>query len=97
MQLPYESPKDVADQRQVVASCVERWAARLAAAPDSASDVANGVVTGACGTAIEYLQRMEESENPDGVSPLDAKRAYYYGRALFITIQTRAGNCYPDA
>jgi hypothetical protein len=97
MNYPGDVPRTADDQMQATASCVERWAARLAASPDPAPDVAEAVVTGACGVAIASLQEMSEQESPEEGGSGNISVAYWRGRALFITVQTRAGNCYPDA
>jgi hypothetical protein len=98
--LPVALPKAVAetadDQMQLTAYCVERWAARLAAAPDDASEVVEAVVA-ACDGAIVAHQAMVAKEQPGHESPLPQEYVYWRGRAQFIVVQTRAGHCYQDA
>lgn len=78
-------PKTLGERRDFAASCVEHWAARLAKSKqDSASDVAKAA-TVACSGAI--MQAATPNED----------RSYWFDRAHFIAVQTRAGDCYPDA
>lgn len=82
------------DQRQVLYSCMERWAARLSNSPDAASLTARAAVA-ACDEArlyyADYLKRANSA--PDK----ETTREFWIERTLFIAVQTRAGNCYKDA
>lgn len=89
-------PQTADDQMQVTAYCVERWAARLAAAPDDASEVVKAVL-GACDNAIAYLEQAKAKEQPGSEMLPDQARSYWRKRAQFIVVQTRAGDCYPNA
>lgn len=89
--------KTADDQMQVTASCVERWAARLALAPDPADHVVQAVLGGGCGEAISYLESMKAKEQPGSEMTSEQAAEYWRQRAIFIVVQTRAGNCYPDA
>ncbi len=83
------------DQVQVTFACVERWAARFAKGPDSPYAVARAAVA-ACDGAIEQLTEM--AKKPGSVDYTDYQdKAWWRDRAMFIAVQTRAGNCYPDA
>ncbi len=94
MKLPYAA-KTADDQRQVTYGCVERWAARLARSKtDSASDVAEAAV-GACEDAITVL--TEKIRTEDEANWMEMTPGFWHRRAQFIAVQTRAGNCYPDA
>jgi hypothetical protein len=94
MKLPYAAVT-ADDQRQVVFSCVERWAARLAHSEgDSATEVA-GAAVAACEDAIALLDQKSRQEEEG--ARLEARPGFWNRRALFIAVQTRAGNCYPDA
>lgn len=79
------------EQYGVALGCVEHWSARLATGKDTASEVAAATL-GACAEAFDYEAKLAAEEN---VEP--TIREFWYGRALFIAVQTRAGNCYPDA
>lgn len=83
------------DQLQTTMSCVERWAARLAKGPDPAASVARAAV-GACDGAIASLVVMGAKDRIHD-APHYADREWWRDHALFIAVQTRAGNCYPDA
>lgn len=96
MQLPVgQSPRTASDRMQVTASCVERWAARLAAGPDRASEVAEGAL-GACDETFTYLRDQQIKEGEEALS-LDEMRAFWRRRAMTFILQVRAGNCHPDA
>lgn len=95
-QLPGVVPKTADDQMQVTAYCVEHWAARLAGGPDVASEVVEAVI-GACDGAIVALDAAKTKEVAGSEISLGAARNYWRKRAQFIVVQTRAGNCYPDA
>lgn len=94
--LPGLIPKTADDQMQLTSYCVERWAARLSHAPDRASEIVEAVI-GACDGAISAYEaaKAKEDETYD-LSRADAY-AYWRKRAQFVVVQTRAGNCYPDA
>ncbi len=94
--LPGVVPKNADDQMQITVHCVEHWAARLAAAPDAASQVVEAVIS-ACDGAIVYLEDAKSREDPGSEMSPEAAREYWRRRAQFIVVQTRAGNCYPDA
>ena len=81
---------------QLTAYCVERWAARLSRAPDRASEVTDAVI-GACDGAIVAYEAAMAKEDATYDVPREAAYAYWRKRAQFITVQTRAGNCYSDA
>lgn len=88
-------PKTSDDQMQVAFSCVERWAARLARGPDPAVIVARAAVF-TCANAIAYLVEMGRKDRI--VERADyADLSWWRDHALFIVVQTRAGDCYPDA
>ena len=93
MKLPHDA-KTADDQRQVTFWCVERWAARLAAAPDSAEKVADAAFA-ACEDAVTMYEQKVRSEG--GEIRAEQMQGFWRRRALFIVVQTRAGNCYPDA
>lgn len=94
MKLPYPA-KTADDQRQVTYSCVERWAARLAQSKtDKATEVAEAAV-GACEDTITVLAEKMRAE--DEADWMEMKPGFWHRRAQFIAVQTRAGNCYPDA
>jgi hypothetical protein len=94
MKLPYPA-KTADDQRQVTYGCVEHWAARLAQSKiDSASEVADAAV-GACEDAIVLLAEKMQAENQGDW--MELKPGFWQRRAKFIAVQTRAGNCYPNA
>lgn len=82
------------DQLQVTAYCVEHWAARLAKGPDNVDAVVRASIAG-CYDAIERLQVMTARDHIAGEWYSDI--AHWQRRALFIAVQTRAGNCYNDA
>lgn len=82
------------DQLQVTAYCVEHWAARLAKGPDNVDAVVRASIAG-CYDAIERLQVMTTRDHIAGEWYSDI--AHWQRRALFIAVQTRAGNCYNDA
>lgn len=83
------------DQEQATAHCVDKWATKLAVGPDSAPDVAEAVVRGACDDAIQHLQGLTvPSDDPE--QPAADPFARWKDQALFIVIQTRAGNCLVD-
>lgn len=94
MKFPNGAPQSADDQRQVLYSCMERWAARLARSDDAAPYVARAAVA-ACDDARQYYANWLVRENtpPDEAT----KREFWIERTMFIAVQTRAGNCYPDA
>lgn len=93
MKLPHSSAS-AADQRQVTYSCVERWAARLSRSPDSAGDVAVAAFA-ACEDAVFVYNERLAAEQTTG--SLEQTPGFWLRRARFIAVQTRAGDCYPDA
>lgn len=94
MKFPNTVVKSADDQRQVLYSCMERWAARLSHAKDAAPIVARAAVA-ACDEARAYYAERLMLEK----LPLDneTQREFWMERTLFIAVQTRAGNCYKDA
>lgn len=81
-----------AEQRQIMASCIEHWARRLAKSrQDSAQDVADAVF-GACGDAVEMYVSMSAKENQP-TEGIEAVSRYWRARALLVAVQTRAGDC----
>lgn len=96
MQPPPGYPsKTSSDQLQVAMSCVERWSARLATGPDPAPHVARAAVN-ACGGAIDHLVQLGREDHIED-DPDFSDRQWWRDHALFIAVQTRAGDCYPDA
>lgn len=96
--LPYPA-KTAEDQKQVVYSCMERWAARLARGPDSADAVSRAAFA-ACEDALAFYRDklVKDGEIQIGeLLPKDATDQFWKRRTLFIAVQTRAGNCYSDA
>jgi hypothetical protein len=89
-------PVTADDQKQATTYCVERWAARLSRAKDTATEVADAVVTICDGNILAYEAAKAKGEAGSNMSPPDA-REYWRKRALFIAIQSRAGHCYPNA
>jgi len=95
-QLPGLIPKSADDQMQLTAYCVERWAARLSHSPDDASQVVEAVI-GACDGAIIAYEAAKAKEDKANNVPRTEAYDYWRKRAQFVAVQTRAGNCYPDA
>jgi hypothetical protein len=94
MKLPYVA-KTADDQRQVTYACVERWSARLARSKvDGPDDVAKAAI-GACEDAIVAMRKKMLTEGQNDW--LEMTPGFWRRRAFFIAVQTRAGNCYPDA
>lgn len=96
--LPYP-PKTTDDQKQVTYSCMERWAARLARGTDSADEVSKAAFA-ACREALVYYRSYLIKDGvitETGPMPTEATDEFWLGRTMFIAVQTRAGNCYPDA
>lgn len=94
-------PKTADDQLQVLYSCMERWAARLARSErDSASEVAKAAVA-ACENAILYYNIYLNKELKQPIQaddlPKESFEKFWIERARFIAVQTRAGKCYADA
>lgn len=82
------------DQKQVLYSCMERWAARLARSKESPDVVARAAFA-ACEDALVYYQAALAREKlPD--TP-ESNADFWLRRSLFIAVQTRAGDCYKDA
>ena len=94
MKLPNAAVQSAEDQRQVLNSCMERWAARLSHSPDAASLVARAAVA-ACDEARIYYADLLEAEK--SAPNKQTTREFWIERTLFIAVQTRAGNCYNDA
>jgi hypothetical protein len=57
----------------------------------TASEVAAATL-GACVESLDYEAELAARENAKPTS-----REFWYECALFIAVQTRAGNCYPGA
>lgn len=93
MRLPYPATT-VTDQRQAVYACVERWSARLSKGDESIRDVSQAAVA-ACEDAIVLLRSFADKEQSDLAR--EGQAEFWTRRAHFIAVQTRAGNCYPDA
>lgn len=93
MRLPHVA-QTADDQKQVLYSCMERMAARLARSKEAPDAVARAAFA-ACEDALLYYQaalaREKLPETPESNSD------FWLRRTLFITVQTRAGNCYKDA
>jgi hypothetical protein len=90
MKLP-EGLSAADNRKQIAFACVERWAARLSAGDDSASEVAEAAL-GACDDAIQFLEMDEakaEGRDPD----MDRANSYWRREAVFRAVQWRAGNC----
>lgn len=84
--------KTADDQRQVMISCIDHWSRRLAKSPqDRAHDVADAAL-GACWDAIEMYVSMAAAEKKP-TEGVDAVSSYWRRHALFVAVQTRAGNC----
>ena len=81
------------DQRQVLYSCMERWAARLSHSPDAASLVARAAVAACDEARVYYANYLEQEKSPPDK---ETTREFWIERTLFIAVQTRAGNCYKD-
>ncbi len=92
--LPGVVAKSADDQRQVLYSCMERWAARLAASPDPAPTVARATIAACDEARLYYADWLERDQTPPDKA---TTREYWTERAIFIAVQTRAGNCYKDA
>ena len=93
MRLPYAA-KTADDQKQVLYSCMERWAARLARSKESPDVVARAAFAG-CEDALLYYQAAQAREKEPDTPESNAD--FWLRRTLFIAVQTRAGNCYKDA
>jgi hypothetical protein len=90
------APNTWAEKQKYAMSCVEHWAARLARSKaDNADNVAKAAVQ-ACHGAIEAAAEPE-TPNAMDASPTKVDYDYWRRHAHFIAVQTRAGNCYPDA
>ena len=84
--------KTANDQRQIMVSCIDHWSRRLAKSErDSAYEVADAAL-GACWDAIEtYVSMADVEKTPtDGV---EAIATNWRRHAIFVAVQTRAGNC----
>ena len=89
-------PTSADDNKQATTYCVERWAARLASAADTASEVAEAVIANCDGAIGAYeTAKIRERVGPNMTS--EEARDYWLKRAKFIVVQTRAGHCYPNA
>ncbi len=100
MRMP-DVPTTAEDQQQVLYSCMERWAARLAKSKqDSATEVAKAAVA-ACEEALMYYRYMFGKEGEFKIPlkdyPKISTEEFWVERARFIAVQTRAGNCYEGA
>lgn len=89
------------DQRQVLYSCMERWAARLSQSKqDGATDVAKAAVA-ACDEALRHYVYLFGKEGNFKIPLQDypdiSREEFWIERTRFIAVQTRAGDCYPDA
>jgi hypothetical protein len=74
------------------ATCVHRWAYRLAAGSEATATVADAVVGGCRETIIR--QAMQSSSSPDEFEEILAgTRSRFKEEALFYIVQARAGNC----
>jgi hypothetical protein len=89
------------EQEQNLYSCVERWAAKLARSPqDSATEVALAAVAVCENELIIYNAATgQEATGPLTTIDFGPKNyeEFWVNRARFIAVQTRAGDCYPDA
>lgn len=82
------------DNKQVVYSCMERMAARLARSKE-APDVVARAAFAACEDALLFYQAALAQEKKAGTQESSAD--FWLRRTLFIVVQTRAGDCYKDA
>ena len=80
------------EQREMLVSCVDHWAARMSLAPDPAPVVADATIA-ACEEAIQYEVKFWNKENPGSPTTIAASSAYQRGQALFRVVQWRAGKC----
>ena len=96
--LPMKFPNAVVatadDQKQVLYSCMERWAARLSHSNDAAPYVARAAVAACDEARLYYMQRLMTENLPQD---RETTSSFWLERTLFIAVQTRAGNCYKYA
>jgi hypothetical protein len=87
-----ETPKTAQDQYEVMVSCIDNWSRRLAKSPqDAAQEVADAALGGCQDTVGLYVSMSEKEGQPtEGV---EAISAYMRRHALFVAVQTRAGDC----
>lgn len=81
---------------QAAVACVERWSARLAQADDSADVIAEAVIA----TCHQEIERFETGaiRQYGKIGGLDQETcAYWRGKAMFVALQVKAADCYPDA
>ena len=95
-QRPDDPNKDSLTQKEAATACVERWSARLAHGTDPARDIATAVVR-TCNQEIERALTGHITHYDDLAPLTPATQAYWEGRAMFVAMQVRAKNCYPDA
>lgn len=80
------------EQRQMMISCIDHWARRLAQSEvDPAQDVAAAAVT-ACRDAIQYYVAMSAKEGRP-TSGYSEVASYWKDHAHFVAVQSRAGKC----
>lgn len=90
---PRLTPGSTAQQQfDVATNCVHHWSYRLARAEGDIRDIAEGVVGGACGDAIQMYEGLDAK---DRNVPNDTGRSMEFFRreALFRVTQGRAGRC----
>ncbi len=96
--LPMKFPNAVVataeDQKQVLYSCMERWAARLSHSNDAAPYVARAAVAACDEARLHYIELLITENSPQN---RETTSSFWLERTLFIAVQTRAGNCYKDA
>jgi hypothetical protein len=86
------------DQATLTASCVHRWAYRLAKAEGPSNEIAKAVV-GGCREAIDREGNLYLETSKDGMTMPQLERirarleSKYSELALFHVVQARAGNC----
>lgn len=80
-----------AEQRQILVSCVDNWAARMSRSSEPAPVVASATLV-ACSGAIEREQQLAAKEKNWNVD-MSAARQYWHEQALFRAVQWRAGRC----
>ncbi len=71
--------------------CVENWAARLAQGPDDARTIAEAV-SSACADGVQAENDLHLKEYKRPIDVAERERSLQR-HALFIAVQTRAGNC----
>lgn len=88
------APQTSGEQLQILSSCMERWAARLARSNDPAPYVVRAAISNCDRARVIYAQWLERGK--EGPAQ-ETEREYWVDRMMFIVVQTRAGNCYKDA